>query len=547
MRFAFVSTYWSSGRMPTRTSISSCIAPLSLSVAVLCCAPIFASPQSSSSPPSAQDVQALLERVSQLEQSNSTLQNQVAELKSAPGEQWLTEQRASEIRAIVADVLADSSTRNTLQDGGLTAGWDNGFFLKSPDSRFTLNVGGMIQARWMGSYISGSGSNRSGITEPTVWALDNAQKVYGFDASQTQLWVQGNLFGPDLEYKIKGNFASTDEYGISGAPFLNTGPSSGDFMLLDAYVRWHLMDEWSLRVGQFKLPFMRETLVEDQNQLVLERSAISEHLGVGRSQGIELTYMDADFRWSLAFSDGGEDNVAGQMQFFGSQPLNSPWDQISTDYAFTSRAEWKFAGGWNQFTHMTSPIGDEYALLGGVGTHYQQGDPDTGTESNSGDANTWFALTGDVSAMYGGATLFGSFTYVYGSSPSATIMNSANLGTPTPFDLGRSDSWGTVIQASYYIDPKWELYTRWEYGLTSVEDPSAIPGQYQNQILKSNHLSLITTGANWYLDGEDVKVSFDFGITTTATDANWYTPNAALRASDQQDEMIFRTQLQLVF
>ena len=82
--------------MPTRTSISSCIAPLSLSVAVLCCAPIFASPQSSSSPPSAQDVQALLERVSQLEQSNSTLQNQVAELKSAPGEQWLTEQRAGE-------------------------------------------------------------------------------------------------------------------------------------------------------------------------------------------------------------------------------------------------------------------------------------------------------------------------------------------------------------------------------------------------------------------------------------------------------------------
>lgn len=529
--------------MPPKSFISRRFVPLQLTVAVLCCAPLFAQEVA----PSADDVRALMQRVNELEKSNTSLLNEVADLKSAPGEEWLTEQRAAEIRAIVQDVLADSMTRNNLQDAGLTAGWDNGFFLKSPDGRFTLNVGGMVQARWMGSYVSGSNSDRSGITEPTVWALNNTQTVYGFDLAQTQLWFQGNLFGPDLEYKIKGNFESVDQWGISGAPFQNTGTNSGDFMLLDAYVRWHLMEEWSLRVGQFKLPFMRETLVEDQNQLALERSAISQHYGVGRSQGIELTYMDTDFRWSLAFSDGGEDNVAGQMQFFGSQPLNSPWDQIATKFAFTSRLDWKLAGAWNQFTRMTSPIGDEYALLAGFGTHWQKGEPDSGANPNSGEANKWLAFTTDLSAMYGGATLFGSFTYVYGSSASATVIGSDNFGVSVPFDLGRSTSWGVVLQGSYYIDPKWELYARWEYGLTNVDDPSAIPTKYQNQILKFNHLSLVTMGANWYLDGEDVKVSFDFGITTTPTDASWYTPTAALRAADRADEMIFRTQLQLVF
>ncbi len=529
--------------MPKQTLFPHQIAILPLTTAVLSCAPLFAQ----EAPPTAEDVRALLQRVGELEQSNAKLLDEVADLKSASDDDWLTEKRAMEIRAVVEDVLADSMTRSSLQDSGLTAGWDDGFFLKSPDSRFTLNVGGMVQARWMGSYIAGNSSDRSGITEATVWALDNRKTVYGFDLPQTQLWFQGNLFGPDLEYKIKGNFESVDQWGLSGSPFQNTGPNSGDFMLLDAYVRWHLMDEWSLRVGQFKLPFMRETLVEDQNQLVLERSAVSQHLGVGRSQGLELTYLDSDFRWSFAYSDGGEDNVAGQMQFFGSQPMNSPWDQINTDYAFTSRLEWKLAGEWTQFMRMTSPIGDQYALLAGFATQWQKGEPDSGANTNTAEPNTWVALTTDLSAMYGGATLFGSFTYVSGSSGSATVIGSDNFGASTTFDLGQSTSWGLVCQGSYYIDPKWELYARWEYGLTTVQDPGAIPTTYQNQILKSNHLSLATLGANWYLDGEDVKISFDFGITLTPTDASWYTPSAALRASESSDEMIFRSQLQLVF
>ena len=37
---------------------------------------------------------------------------------------WLTEQRSEEIRAIVSDVLSDSSTRDSLAADGAVAGWD---------------------------------------------------------------------------------------------------------------------------------------------------------------------------------------------------------------------------------------------------------------------------------------------------------------------------------------------------------------------------------------------------------------------------------------
>ena len=51
------------------------------------------------------------------------LKAEIAALKSNQGEQWLTEQRADEIRGVVQDVLADSNTRSSFQQaGGAVAG-----------------------------------------------------------------------------------------------------------------------------------------------------------------------------------------------------------------------------------------------------------------------------------------------------------------------------------------------------------------------------------------------------------------------------------------
>ena len=67
-----------------------------------------------------------------VETSNDTLA-QIAELRAElasikaqnGGEQWLTEQRATQIRGIVQDVLADSETRQSLQASGATSGYNS--------------------------------------------------------------------------------------------------------------------------------------------------------------------------------------------------------------------------------------------------------------------------------------------------------------------------------------------------------------------------------------------------------------------------------------
>ncbi|MHC4130325.1 MAG: hypothetical protein ACYSUA_19635, partial [Planctomycetota bacterium] len=104
-------------------------------VTLLAVSAAFADGDAADSPdgPSLED---LLERIEQLEQDKARMADEIDELRTEVEDDWLTEQRADEIRNLVSDVLADADTRSSLLQDGMTAGWDEHFFLASPDGRF---------------------------------------------------------------------------------------------------------------------------------------------------------------------------------------------------------------------------------------------------------------------------------------------------------------------------------------------------------------------------------------------------------------------------
>ena len=73
-------------------------------------------------------IDALRAELNELRAQNNSLVARV----DAQDAEWLNEERASEIRGIVQDVLADSQSRTSLQDSGMSAGYKagEGFFLK---------------------------------------------------------------------------------------------------------------------------------------------------------------------------------------------------------------------------------------------------------------------------------------------------------------------------------------------------------------------------------------------------------------------------------
>lgn len=277
------------------------------------------------------------------------------------GDAWLTEQRSSEIRALVQDVLADADTRASLLQGGSTAGWDKGFFLASADGNFKLKINGQMQIRYVYNHQeedAAEDTNRS-----------------GFENRRTKLTFEGNVIDPTWVYHITGAFER----------------DGGSFVLEDAFVKKAFDNGWEAQVGQFKLPFMREELVSSKRQLAVDRSLVNEEYNQDRSQGIQVTYKGDQFAFYGAFSDG-----------FASS--NVPVLTEDVEYAFTGRVEILFAGDWKQFSDFTSWKGEDFGFLLGAAAHYERAEYGTA----SGPEETLFTYTVDASLEFGGANLFGA-------------------------------------------------------------------------------------------------------------------------------------------
>src|SRR5262245_495403 len=71
---------------------------------------------------------ALLDRIAQLEAKSTRDDARISALEAEQNEQWLTQERAEQIKGLVRDVLADADSRVSMLQG-LNTGYDNGFII----------------------------------------------------------------------------------------------------------------------------------------------------------------------------------------------------------------------------------------------------------------------------------------------------------------------------------------------------------------------------------------------------------------------------------
>jgi hypothetical protein len=333
-----------------------------------------------------------------------------------------------------------------------------------------------------------------------------------------------------------------------------TGSTSGGLQLLDAWVRVNLTDDWSFRMGQFRAPYGREFLVLEQYQMAVDRSLVSLHYGMGYTQGVELEWITNEARWRFAIDDGGTDNIVGPARVVGSQPLNSPWYAQNAQWGITTRFDWKGEGGWKQFDQFTSPEGTEPGWLWGIAFNAQQTDPTKVISLTQGPGatsayskNTWLGVTTDLTMQFGGASLFASAYFNHVESNGAYFLTTVNQQNYA--EAGDVNALGFVLQASYYLAPKWEVYGRYEYMHTTASnsgDPAIQNLPISNYLFQQHHMDLLTIGANWYIDGQDVKFTADMGWSLTPVYPSYAVPATGWRVS-QADEFVLRAQMQLLF
>ena len=162
----------------------------------------------------------------------------------------------------------------------------------------------------------------------------------------------------------------------------------------------------------------------------------------------------------------------------------------------------------------------------GVAFHAQRGI--TGVDRDL-TSDLDLGVTADLSMNFDGGTFFISGTY----------HNQKSVVNALPQMQGSTSNvdWvGYVVQGSIYTGSTTEVFLRFEGG-------GAIQNSYGG-----DDLHILTTGANWYLDGQGLKITSDFGWNFGDVSEEMTNYMLGWRESvDVEGEWVFRTQLQLAF
>jgi hypothetical protein len=409
----------------------------------------------------------------------------VAAWTAAPAAFAQTTEGSDEVRAVVAEMLADAQNRSSLLAGG-TGGHDGAFYLASDDGAFRLNVGGAIQFRYAMGFRDES---------------DSDDFTTGFQMARTQVNFAGTVH-KDWGYFVEGEFQR----------------DGGSFNMNDAIISYKLNPSWTLLMGQMKAHVLREENINEKFQLTVDRSITNSVFTQGRSQAVAAVYQSDSFQFIPVFSDGA---ATEDTDYGTTAPLQS-------DYAFSGRVNWKFAGDWGAFSDFTSKRGSAFAGMIGAGAHYQES-ANTGNPADTDVGVLLYAI--DAQLEGDGWNFFATF-----------------IGRQVQLDTLGGDSdfndFGVVVQGGFMVSDHDELFARYD---VVIPDSDRANGAGTGE---ADPFNTITAGWNHYLAGHAAKFTADvqYALDRLA-DTALVAPNSQLDylGSTEDGEVAIRLQMQLMF
>ena len=151
-------------------------------------------------------------------------------------------------------------------------GYKNGFFLETPDQKFTLKAGGRIDA------------------DMRLYNSDHPEKSE-FLMSRARIYLSGTLY-KYFEFKIEPDFGK------------------GESELKDGFINANYVPYAQFKVGQFKVPFSLERLLSANYMDFVERSLPADNLTPDRDLGIMLhgAYAAYGLSYGLGIFNGTRAN-----------------------------------------------------------------------------------------------------------------------------------------------------------------------------------------------------------------------------------------------
>lgn len=410
----------------------------------------------------------------------------IAQLEGQQNDSWLNEKRAAEVKSLVRDVLADADTRASMAEGGVAAGYNNGFFIASEDGKFLLNIGGQIQTRYTYNV-------REGKQKPAV-GLGFGDKNDGyFSIPRTRLFFDGHVGSPNVNYHI----------------ILAAGDGNGAFFQ-EATLSYKLADGVEVWAGRKTLDLVRDQMIDSRNLLMADRGSMAGFFGLDRSTGIGVNYDLSDAVHVKA-------NVVDNSTDNAGTPTPNPGG-----YGVVARADFKVQGDWAQANDFSSWSGNDAFWLVGTSGAFLQGDHGVTNGFNH-------AAIGTIDTLYKNN---GLSLYVAGLISNSETDN-----------VGSQLAYGLTAQGSYMVvADKFEPFVRYDL-IYLNHDNILSPNRHAN---RSN---LITVGANYYLAKHAAKFTVDlqYALSSLNGDIGPNTSGTLMDYQNHKNQVALRGQFQLLF
>ena len=446
--------------------------------------------------------------------SNAAMQKRILALQ-ARIDQLAARQQAvqSHNEAVLRQISDDADRHSQLMSigpastGNVSGGYDPGigFILQSDDGNFSLHPGLLLQFRYDVNNRNQILPGRGGVT-----GKQGDDTESGFEFTRFRLSLDGNVISPLLTYYMQ---AAQDS-------------SMSHATLLDAYAMYHVSSQspLALKIGQFKDPVWHEDNLLESRLMAVDRSLVSALVGGGeldRVQGAAIIYDQDYLRGQLAVHDGYD---GLNTPFYGPSGLGTAVNACAglapTNWGASARAEYLAIGDrepafnpFSEYDQFTTRGDKQNILVAGGGFDY----------SESG-ANKLIYHTLDV--QYNttcGWAFYGAYFGAY-----------RNLYTNRGIKPGSYYDSGVLLQAAYLLTPCVEPFIRYDY---THLDGDAQPGIIQDNIDE------ITVGANYYLFGQQAKVTVDGSWLPNGspTDVSYLD----ILQDNSHNEFVFRAQFQL--
>ena len=240
---------------------------------------------------------------------------------------------------------------------GGDAGYKKGFYIKTDDGRFLLNIGVSAQFRW------------------TYYTPDIGEDTSEFMMRRLRPCFSGYMWHPDLQFKFEWE-TRTDTH------------------LTDAYFNYITYQYASIQGGQFYVPFNREQLTEPWYLQFVDRSIVNDFFTMGRDIGLMLHKQFSDGKFEYAFG-----------VFNGNGPNHLAND--NNDYLYALRVG-LYPNGYMKYSQCSMEDPDE--VMFGVGAGVTINKVPAG-EAEAMYENDIVSATGDLVLKYRGFSFETAYYY----------------------------------------------------------------------------------------------------------------------------------------